>query len=71
MSIALIIVVNVALDAAILAALAYVCTRATRLRPHDPVRGATIARSRRTRNATTHPSAPSWRLTGERADARA
>jgi hypothetical protein len=66
MGTAIIILVNVALDAAIVTALAYVCTRAARLTTNgrEPVATPTPSRSAR------QPAAAQWRLRGQSADAR-
>jgi hypothetical protein len=67
MSTAIIILVNVALDAAIVTALAYVCTRAARLTPNSRELVAAPMPSRSARR----PAATQWRLRGQSADARA
>jgi hypothetical protein len=66
MSAAIVILVNVALDAAIVTALAYVCTRAARLTTNGRDLVATPTRSR----SACRPAAAQWRLSRQSADAR-
>jgi hypothetical protein len=66
MSTAIIVLVNVALDAAIVGALAYVCTRAAQLNRNGRVLVATPKPSQSARQ----PAAAQWRLRGQSADAR-
>jgi hypothetical protein len=66
MSTAIIILVNVALDAAIVGALTYVCTRATRLNRN----GRALVATPKPSPSARQPAAAQWRLRGHGADAR-